>query len=126
MSRIGKPPYGSPCNKCGGCCEDRVCPLGQLVFSRQHGPCPALQLNADMTGTCGLVEHPRTWAPFRATTVGEENMRKAALLLIGADSGCDALLEGEKANEAFRAALIRKARQGQHPRNVALHAWGLA
>lgn len=121
---LEKPPYGSPCNKCGKCCEDQLCPLGSLLFNKQDGPCPALEHNADGTGTCGLVSDPKKWAPFRVAGNGEERMRKSALLLIGADSGCDALLKGEPINEAFRAELRRKAHKHRHSSVVALADWG--
>lgn len=120
---VEKPPYGSPCNKCGQCCEDQLCPLGSLLFDKQDGPCPALQRNEDGTGTCGLVSDPKRWAPFRVAVVGEDRMRRSALLLIGADSGCDALLKGESVNEAFRAQLRKKAHRSRHPSVVALANW---
>jgi hypothetical protein len=52
-----KPPYGQPCNGCGQCCMNELCPLGNAVFKRWDGPCPALESEGERYA-CGLVKHP--------------------------------------------------------------------
>lgn len=101
---LTKPPHGSPCNGCGGCCIDQRCPLAAKLF----GPgarCPALE-PAFPAFTCGLVAHPERYAPDVVARHGAEAARDAALMLTGAGLGCDALKPGERPNEAWRAATI--------------------
>ena len=100
-----KPPHGAPCNRCGYCCKAIICPFGAVLFKRQHGPCPALVEN-EAGLACGVVAHPMNYARVRTLTHGVEEMRRAALLLIGAGDGCDAVANGEPANEAFRQKLV--------------------
>ncbi|GGF73333.1 hypothetical protein GCM10011319_37330 [Mameliella alba] len=98
---LTKPPHGSPCNGCGGCCADQRCPLGQIVF----GPgerCPALEMRLPAF-TCGLVENPERYAPMITERHGKVRAAQAAAVLIGAGLGCDALLDGETPNEDWRA-----------------------
>jgi hypothetical protein len=103
-----KPPYGQACNGCGQCCKNELCPLGNAVFKRWEGPCPALEREGERFG-CGLVKHPERWMPVRTFTVGKKIMSEAAAYLIGAGRGCDAQLEGEVDDPAFRARERRKA-----------------
>ena len=37
-----KPRYGAPCNGCGVCCQQELCPLGTTAFGAVPAPCPAL------------------------------------------------------------------------------------
>ncbi|WP_211238741.1 hypothetical protein [Roseivivax isoporae] len=101
---LTKPPHGSPCNGCGGCCADQRCPLGRLVFG-PGGRCPALEMRFPAF-TCGLVESPEKHAPHVVRTHGADRAAKAAAILIGAGLGCDALLEGEAPNAEWRAWAI--------------------
>jgi len=102
---LQKPPHGSPCNGCGGCCSDQRCPLGQMVFG-EGGRCPALEVRLP-TFSCGLVDRPEIHAPKVVATYGRERASKAAATLIGAGRGCDALLVGEAPNEEWRAWVIK-------------------
>ena len=94
-----KPAHGAPCNRCGLCCIATICPLGQAVFGRETGPCPAL-VRAVAPGEqygCGLVAAPDRYRVGAAVVHGVEKMRKAAMTLIGASTGCDARFNGEPA-----------------------------
>jgi len=56
------PTFPNPCCRCGFCCLDRTCPVGQLVFRiGEHDPCPALRFEGDFTvdpETLKAVENP--------------------------------------------------------------------
>lgn len=96
-----KPPHGTPCNNCGQCCADQRCPLGLMMFG-PGGRCPALEL-AFNGMVCGLVRDPKRYAPAVVAAHGLADAARAAGILIGAGMGCDALLEGESPNFAWRA-----------------------
>lgn len=120
-----KPPYGSPCNGCGLCCEAQLCPLGAHVFHMREGPCPALRY-VDAASVCGLVAEPSRYARFLAAKHGATTLREAALICIGAGHGCDALLEGEQdkpeeRERMFAACNRRPAQQRESARRV----WGV-
>lgn len=102
---LTKPPHGSPCNGCGGCCADQRCPLGQIVFGK-GGRCPALEMRFPAF-TCGLVDNPETYAPGVTARHGAKKAGHAAAILIGAGRGCDALLDGEAPNAEWRAWAVR-------------------
>lgn len=89
-----KPPHGAPCTRCGLCCMATLCKIGEAVFRRSTGPCPALLWNKDGS-VCGLV------------AVSEGEMKDAAKLLILSGDGCDARFNGEPVNPAFHAKLSR-------------------
>jgi hypothetical protein len=108
--RPEKPPYGSPCNGCGGCCEDRLCVVGVQLFGRDSVPCPALDFNADATSACGLTKFPQKYCPTLTRLHGATETRKAARILIGAGIGCDALIEGEE-RPAGKAAQMQEEAQ---------------
>lgn len=93
-----KPPHGQPCNRCGACCAVTLCALGQIVFRRALGPCPAL-VETSLGTSCGL------------TQVEDGDARAAALLLIGAGDGCDARFNGEPVDHAFHNHLARLDRE---------------
>ena len=101
-SLIAKPAYGSPCNGCGQCCRDQVCPLGARVFGTSDGPCKAIKHTEDGRVTCGLVMAPRKFVPVLTAIHGAQTMALGAAVLIGAGHGCDAQLVGEHADEAQR------------------------
>lgn len=122
-----KPPHGTPCNGCGGCCINTLCPLGQLLFGRQRGPCPALEIGVDRAD-CGLVANPDKYASLKVKLGATTQERSdAAKLTVGIGRGCDALIEGETQNVAFSARLKRDSvehrRRGDGPK--ALKAWGI-
>jgi hypothetical protein len=115
---LPKPPHGQPCNSCGKCCSDELCPLAMRLFGRPfQRRCPALEPDGDRL-VCGLIAHPMAYAMARTLANGVENMRKAACHLVGAGRGCDAQLATEPADEAFRARMWAD-------RNERLTSWSL-
>jgi hypothetical protein len=115
-----KPPHGAPCNGCGLCCKAVLCPLAERVFGRgDQGPCPALTAE----NRCGMVEEPLKWRRAQTWKHGEEKMRGAALLLVGAGNGCDALFNGEPADEAFRLKLRQTERETRAQTGKARKLW---
>lgn len=125
MSVLAKPPYGAPCNGCGQCCEDQLCPLGQIVFRMQRGPCPALRY-VDMRSSCGLVDEPRSYARTRSAMNGSDAMSVAAKILIGVGHGCDALADGEKDDPEARARMIASCHaRPDEERQKARRLWGV-
>src|SRR4249920_752393 len=108
-----KPPHGSPCNRCGVCCESALCPLAAHVLQRPQwgsGGCPALKGQPGAT-VCGMVAEPARWSPVKTAIHGEAAMQEAATLLILASDGCDARINGEPINTAFNAKLDRLDRE---------------
>lgn len=53
-----KPKYTAPCNHCGRCCTEALCPAAELAFPGETAPCRAMTL-ADGKILCGLVEMER-------------------------------------------------------------------
>jgi len=120
-----KPPYGSPCSRCGVCCMASRCPLGQHVFGiEEPGPCPALTSLGEAGYGCGLVLDPRRFSPVRAATHGVETLRRAAFLLIDVGGGCDARINGEPRNEALAAEWDAKAAREAIALRHARQLWG--
>jgi hypothetical protein len=120
---ITKPPHGAPCNGCGYCCEEELCPLASMLFRRVEGPCPALQPDRDRR-ICGLMANPGQYAPVRAFVVGTKALSDAASVLIGVGVGCDAQTEDEPYNKAFGQRLRREFSRNADRVNRALIAWG--
>jgi hypothetical protein len=83
-----KPPYKSPCNRCGLCCVHQPCSIGKLMFATDEGPCPALQWDHDGASACGLIRDPARYAPMRARIKGPTALREAMKLLVAAGKGC--------------------------------------
>ena len=83
-----KPAEGDPCNGCGLCCTDTLCPAGLLLYRRRNGPCPALRWQDDPPRyLCGLLADAPRWK-FRLLT-----------RWISIGSGCDSgaeILDQEK------------------------------
>lgn len=121
-----KPVHGQKCNGCGECCRRELCSLAVRIFAPGQawadGPCPALIDKGDTYG-CGLVETPRKFAPVRAQVNSERDLRDAALLFIGSGIGCDAQLDNEPADEAFRQRM-RAQRPSSVRISVMLRTWG--
>jgi hypothetical protein len=119
-----KPPHGAPCNGCGQCCKNELCPLGAAIFRQVRGPCPALE-DADGAYSCGLVLRPAHYMPVRAFIAGAAKLRAAALLLIGAGHGCDAQRDDEPYDHKF-GRRIRETARRRPMREIedALEAWG--
>lgn len=125
MTAPEKPAYGSPCNGCGQCCQDQLCPLGARVFKRWRGPCPALE-GKDEAFVCGLVMNPRRYAPARTACKGAPCMSNAAALLIGAGCGCDGWREDETPDPEARARMMADGLVAAKTKTIARarRAWG--
>lgn len=120
---INKPPHGQPCNGCGGCCSEEQCPLGTAIFGTPvERRCPALE-KAGERFACGLIVHPMVYAMTLTLLHGTAAMAAAAGHLVGAGRGCDALLDGEEPDLAFRAAM--RASRNEKLTDRALRIWGL-
>ena len=89
MTEVAKPRYGDPCNGCGQCCRDALCPLARWLFRGQGAPCPAL-LSEGGRSRCGLIANPARFAPLVTQRHAADNVAAAAGLLCGANMGCDA------------------------------------
>lgn len=112
VSELAKPAYGQPCNGCGKCCMDMLCPLAKHVFDARSGRCPALFLSANGKWSCGLVFSPRDHAPVRAAIVANDGeLGVAAKTLIGAGIGCDAIRSDElQPSPLTRSAMLQKTK----------------
>lgn len=122
---IEKPPYGSPCNGCGLCCEAALCPLAQHLFGREHGPCPAIEKQPDGRKACGLVLHPLNYEKRRTLTLGGERMGKSAAHLIGSGYGCDGIGYGEVPDPVARAKVLSNANFDSRESRRARKDWGI-
>jgi hypothetical protein len=122
---LTKPAYGSPCNNCGQCCRSELCPLGHELFGTWEGPCPAHERTADGFG-CGLVLNPQRYRPARALARGRTALSQAAVRLIGAGAGCDALAEGERPDPG-ETARFKVVMARMDPREIrrAKIVWGV-
>jgi tetratricopeptide (TPR) repeat protein len=116
--RPTKPPHGEQCNRCGQCCRDAVCWLGEIVLGDVKAPCPALIDGRE----CGLMVHPENYRPEQANAVGAEAMRRAARMLLTADTGCDLKSLNESANPHFRPGELRFTTKETVK---ALQTWGI-
>lgn len=125
---IEKPPHGEACNSCGLCCMHEICPLGEILFERSRGPCPTLEWNG-VKSACGLVMNPVRYVVLagkaRLAGSGRAVLSETAADLIGTGIGCDAQLEGETPNDAFREKLARIADESAHKTERAFKAWGI-
>lgn len=115
---LPKPRHGAPCNRCGACCKAMLCDLGQHVFGREIGPCPALQ-REEIGYRCGLVAEPGRFSP------GRDGLGAEAALLIGANWCCDAQEVGERRALGFDARLRRRRRETKEAVKVAAVLWGI-
>lgn len=113
-----KPKHGQPCNGCGLCCMASLCPLGQHVFERPElpGPCPALEFKNGKS-ECGIVS--------LMTKIGHQDMADAAMLVIGADTGCDARFNGEPPDYSFYEKLKLWDKENSTKIDAALREWGM-
>jgi hypothetical protein len=119
---LNKPPHGKPCNGCGQCCNEMLCPLGLALFGGpEYRSCPALEPDGDRY-VCGLIAHPIVYALRQTLLHGAETMALTAGHLIGAGRGCDALLHGEPADEVWRAGM--RAMRNQALTDRCLRVWG--
>ena len=83
------------------------------VFGDQPGPCPALLVADDRTTACGL------------TTIGTQEARNAARVLISAGDGCDARFNGEPMDPSFHAHQARLDLERAAEIRAARRTWGL-
>ena len=114
MSVKEKAPYGTTCNQCGMCCRKTLCDLGQAVFQRTEGPCPALKWEGE-DSRCGLVVSPGEFVDPRAPGAGQpEQLSKGAKLLIAAGLACDARMPGEVQPASYRRLLKRLAKRSRY------------
>ena len=121
-----KPPHGTPCNRCGACCYATLCPLGQKVFRREIGPCPALVWSpGNPEAACGLVIEPAKHYPLAALRAGTEQASRDAALLVGSGTGCDARINGEPKDEEFYLALRIWDRKNAAAVRAARKTWGV-
>jgi len=124
---LEKPPHGSPCNNCGLCCKEELCPLAEFVFKPRsvHSQCPALDTEDDGSYSCGLVKRPAHFSPIRAAVVGASTLTNAALVLIGSGFGCDARHNSEKENPQFLARFERFRSENYRRIMNARALWGM-
>lgn len=128
-----KPPHGQPCNRCGLCCVATLCDLASHVFRGQklpvgghvRGPCPALLYDGEGLSVCGLVADPMRFAMRVTLAHGTKAASDAAKFLIGSGTGCDARVNGEKADESFYAALVEWDRKNKGAVRTAKKIWGV-
>ena len=72
---------------------------------------------------CGLVAAPDRYRVGAAVVHGVEKMRKAAMTLIGASTGCDARFNGEPANQKFYEELREIDRRSRSEVKAAKTLW---
>jgi hypothetical protein len=102
---------------------EELCPLASGVFGEPiERRCPALEPDGDRYA-CGLIVHPMVYAMRQTLLHGVAAMSAAAGHLIGAGRGCDAQLDGEPADEAWRARM--KAQRNPPLTKSSLKIWGL-
>lgn len=125
LTFMEKPPHGAPCNGCGLCCSEALCPLALCLF----GPpemrlCPALEPKKEGRGwDCGLVTNTSRYR--KGTTKELAEASAAAAILIGAGWCCDGQLADEpKAHDWDRRKLLRLQEIADKIK-PAKRAWGL-
>ena len=125
-----KPKHGQPCNDCGLCCVATLCALGKRLFSREHGPCPALiKTDKDKYG-CGVVHYTGIYAKpvFPDVKLDERSLaslKHAALMLIFAGKGCDARFNGELADQKFYQKMEAYDKRNARALAEARKLWGI-
>ncbi len=129
MTIPAKPPHGAPCNGCGFCCRMELCPVAVGVLGDQPGPCPALQPRNGVPGfECGLVVNPERYAPRQTECYGASAMSQAALVMLGAGHGCDAvdMENGERLDPIFlfMSEIYAIAHHEENKRGAAM--WGFS
>jgi hypothetical protein len=84
------------------------------------------QFESSVSSSCGVIVSPQKFCPTRARIHGTEATRQAAIVLIGAGAGCDALLIGEDRPSGARDRTAHAAvQQGQDRIDKALKVFGL-
>lgn len=93
-----KAPYGTPCNSCGQCCAEELCPIACLILQkpiRHQMRCPFLTFDGAGDSSCGVVKDPTPFNLVGVLAHGVDKVKNATLTLIGAGYGCDARVPGE-------------------------------
>jgi hypothetical protein len=85
---LKKPPFGSPCNGCGLCCREALCPIAVGIFGPITAPCPAL-VRDGAKQVCGVIAAPSRFVPELVDVHGAKAISSAAALLLGSGIGCD-------------------------------------
>ena len=125
MFNLPKPPHGAPCNNCGRCCKDQICPLGQRIFGKPWlRQCPALIGPQDEgVYVCELVAHPDHYIAAMPSEVAD--LSAAAGLLLGAGLGCDCLdFAHERPNLRWRRETKSKLLKLTNDIQAAKLLWG--
>jgi hypothetical protein len=68
------------CKRCGRCCKEEVCQLGEMAFGSISPPCPAL-INEGERYSCEFVKAEKMF--FQEPKLAEA---------LGVGKGCDAVL----------------------------------
>ena len=94
------------CTRCGRCCAEEVCPVGEELFKTTKPPCPGLKWDNDME-ICNLVntaskdmapKHGNGMTVCNLVNLVSEDMKPVLFLMMGFGVGCDASFK-EKHNE---------------------------
>jgi hypothetical protein len=103
---------------------NQLCPLGVGLFGEPWDRrCPALEPDGDKF-ICGLIAHPMAYNMRMTLLHGREVMSRTAAHLVGAGRGCDAQLDDEVADEAFRVRMRKERNTTLTDR--CLKVWGLS
>lgn len=118
-----KPPHGEPCTRCGLCCIMQLCDLGQRLFGKKQGPCPALHYDENDNSVCGVVFNPQLYKDMPDWTI--EIMRESAALLLNSGNGCDMRINGEPVNLTHETKCQAFERDNAWKLSFAREVWGL-
>lgn len=131
MTAPDYPGHGKPCNGCGICCRAELCPVGMAVFtptvpapSHVPGPCPALEREGERF-RCGLVNNPAKYAPARAKLHSVDELRSAALLLLGQE-GCDMQVDDGTADLAYLERMHNPSILESAFAEISANIWGFS
>jgi len=107
------PGHGRPCNGCGVCCVEELCPYALLVLlgpvlgqrfidrdERVEGPCEILEWD-EGRAWCGLVRHPERWFEGGTAELG------AAIRKDLGDGTCDTTRSSDEAARADHEESLR-------------------
>jgi hypothetical protein len=119
-----KAPHGSPCTRCGLCCEATTCKLGAKLFNQNHGPCPALRYDSEGS-RCDVADNPQRYNPVASDLYGHDLLKISVELLIGSGIGCDARFNNEPINFAFRQRLVELDRVLENVVTKSRQIWGI-
>jgi hypothetical protein len=99
------------CTRCGRCCVEEVCPVGEELYKTSKPPCPGLKWENNIA-SCSLVN------------LASEEMKPVLFKMMGFGIGCDASFTGKtkgvKANDP-KAIQTGKSRNRE---NAGKHSQG--